>query len=135
MERLSGLRLLEEREGEGREAQRGDYVIYNSRIFLNKGEEVRIQEEQIRSLPKDVFRVVDDTVLLDHTTRLGSRQTIAGVEHALLGMKVGGYRRVRISPHLAYRDKGVPGFIPADAVLVVEVWLRAIVGEGKVTLP
>lgn len=30
MERLSGLRLLEAREGEGREAQRGDHVIYNS---------------------------------------------------------------------------------------------------------
>lgn len=134
MKRLSGLRLLEEQAGEGREAQQGDYVIYNSRTFLNKGEEVRIQDEQIRSLPKDVFRVVGNAVLLDHTTRLGSRQTIAGVEHALLGMKVGGYRRVRISPHLAYRDKGVPGFIPADAVLVVEVWLRAIVGEGTVTL-
>lgn len=135
MKRLSGLRLRDEQEGEGREAQQGDHVIYNSRIFLNKGKEVKIQEEQIRSLPKDVFRVVGNVVLLDHTTRLGSRQTIAGVEHALLGMKVGGYRRVRISPHLAYRDKGVPEFIPADAVLVVEVWLRAIVGEGTVTLP
>lgn len=132
MKRLRGLRLLEEQEGEGREAQQGDLVIYNSRTFLNKGEEVRIQEEQIGSLTKDVIRTVDGTILSDHTTRLGSRQTIAGVEHALLGMKVGGYRRVRISPHLAYRDKGVPGFIPADAVLVVEVWLRLIVGEGKV---
>lgn len=82
-----------------------------------------------------MFRVVDSAVLLDHTTRLGNRQTVAGVEHALRGMKVGGYRRVRISPYLAYRNKGVSGFIPADAVLVVEVWLRAIVGEGKVTLP
>ncbi len=135
MKRLSGLRLLEEQEGEGREAQQGDHVIYNSRMFLNNGEEVRIQEAQIRSLPKDVIRVVDGTTLIDHKTRLGSRQMIAGVEHALLGMKVGGYRRVRISPHLAYRDKGVPGFIPADAVLEVEVWLRTIVGEGKVTLP
>ena len=34
MKRLSGLRLLEEREGEGREAQRGDHIIYNSRIFF-----------------------------------------------------------------------------------------------------
>ena len=96
---------------------------------------MRIQERQIRFLPIEVFRVVGNAILVEHTTRLGSRQAVAGVEHALLGMKVGGYRRVRISPHLAYRDKGVPGFIPADAVLVVEVWLRTIVGEGKVTLP
>lgn len=132
MKRLSGLQLLEEREGEGREAQRGDQVIYNSRTFLNKGDEVRIQEEQIRSLSKAVLRVVGNATLIDHRTRLGSRQTVAGVEYTLMGMKVGGYRKVRISPHLAYRDKGVPEFIPADAVLVVEVWLRAIVGEDKV---
>ncbi len=132
MKRLSGLKLLEEQEGEGREARRGDRVIYNSRTFLNKGEEVRIQEAQIKYLPKEVIRVVNGTILIDHTTRLGSRQTVAGVECALIGMKVGGYRKIRVSPHLAYRDKGVPGYIPADAVLVVEVWLRAIVGEDKV---
>lgn len=135
MRRLSGLQLLEEQEGEGRAAQRGDHVIYNSRTFLNKGDEVRIQEEQIRSLPKEVLRVVGNVTLIDHRTRLGRRQTVAGVEHTLIGMKVGGYRKVRISPHLAYRDRGVPGFIPADAVLVVEVWLRAIVGQGTVTPP
>lgn len=133
MKRLSGLKLLEEREGVGREAQQGDQVIYNTRTFLNKGEEVKIQKEQIRYLPDEVIRVVDNATLIDHKTRLGSRQTVAGVEHALIGMKVGGYRKVRISPHLAYQDKGVPGYIPADAVLVVEVWLRAIVGEGTVT--
>jgi FKBP-type peptidyl-prolyl cis-trans isomerase (trigger factor) len=133
MKRLSGLRLLEEREGEGRAAQRGDHVIYNSRTFLNKGDEVRIQEEQIRSLPKEVLRVVGDITLIDHRTRLGSRQTVAGVERTLIGMKVGGYRKVRISPHLAYQDKGIPGFIPAGAVLVVEVWLRSIEGEGTVS--
>lgn len=60
---------------------------------------------------------------------------MAGLAHALIDMKVGGYRKVRISQHPAYRDKGVTGYIPADAVLVVEVWLRAIVGEGKVTPP
>lgn len=42
MKRLSGLRLLEEREWEGREAQRCDHVIYSSRTVLNKGEELRI---------------------------------------------------------------------------------------------
>ncbi|HKO31768.1 MAG TPA: FKBP-type peptidyl-prolyl cis-trans isomerase, partial [Nitrospiraceae bacterium] len=68
-----------------------------------------------------------------HTTVLGRRQAIAGIEHALMGMKVGGYRKVRISPHLAYRDKGIPELIPSNAVLVVEIWLRAIAQELKVT--
>lgn len=132
MKRLSGLTLLEEREGQGREAQRGDQVIYNARLFLNKGDEIGIQAEQMKHLPKELIRIVDGIALIDHKTWLGSRQTIAGVEHTLIGMKVGGYRKVRISPHLAYRDSGVPGFIPADAVLVADVWLRAVLEEGTV---
>jgi len=126
--------LLEEREGEGREVQRGDHVIDHARTVLNQGEEVRMQEEQIRYLPEEMIRVVDNATLVDHTTRLSSRQMVVDVEHALMGMKVGGYWKIRISPHLAYRNKGVPGSISADAFLVVEVWLRAIVGEGKVAL-
>lgn len=126
MKRLSGLTLVEEREGEGRPAVKGDRVVYNTRTFLNKGDEVRIQEAQAAMLPSDRLRVVDGVTWVDHTTVLGTRQCIAGVEHALMGMKVGGYRKVRISPHLAYREQGVPDYIPPDAVLIVEIWLRAI---------
>ncbi len=43
-----------------------------------------------------------------------------------------GYRKVRINPHLAYRDKGIPDLIPVDAVLTCEIWLRAIAQEGIV---
>jgi FKBP-type peptidyl-prolyl cis-trans isomerase len=127
MKRLSGLKLLEEREGEGRPAQKGDRVIYNSRMFLNKGDEVQIQAKQIEQLPKDMIRVVDGVSFVDHKTVLGTRQTIVGAEHALMGMKVGGYRKVRISPHLAYRDQGIPDLIPPNAVLICEIWLRDIV--------
>ena len=52
---------------------------------------------------------------------------MAGVEYALMGMKIGGYRKVCISPHLAYRDIGIPDLIPPDAVLICEIWLRDIV--------
>jgi len=55
------------------------------------------------------------------------RQTMAGVERALIGMKVGGYRKVRVSPHLAYGDKGIQDLVPPDAVLICEIWLRDIV--------
>jgi FKBP-type peptidyl-prolyl cis-trans isomerase len=70
--------------------------------------------------------------LVDHQTILGRRQAIAGVEQALTGMKAGGYRKVRIGPHLAYRDKGIPDLIPPNSVLTVEIWLREIVEERKV---
>jgi FKBP-type peptidyl-prolyl cis-trans isomerase len=74
-----------------------------------------------------MIRVVDGVSFVDHKTVLGARQSIAGVEHTLMGMKVGGYRKVRISPHLAYRDQGIPDLIPPDAVLIYEIWLRDIV--------
>ena len=33
MKRISGLTLLDEQEGEGRGAQKGDRVVYNQRLF------------------------------------------------------------------------------------------------------
>jgi FKBP-type peptidyl-prolyl cis-trans isomerase (trigger factor) len=126
MKRISGLTLLDEREGAGAPAQKGDRIVYNTRIFLNQGDEVPLNDVQAKRLPKHMVRVDEGITFVDHTIVLGRRQAIAGVEHALMGMKVGGYRKVRISPHLGYRDKGIPDFIPPDAVLVVELWLREI---------
>lgn len=127
MKRLSGLKLLEEREGIGTTANKGDRVLFNMTLFLNKGDEVPLNKTQAKHLPKEMIRVVDGEPLVDHTIVLGRREAMAGVEHALMDMKVGGYRKVRISPHLAYRDKGIPDLIPPDAVLICEIWLRDIV--------
>lgn len=126
MKRMSGLKLLDEREGAEAPTKKGDRVVYNTRIFLNQGDEVPLNILQAKQLPKEMVRVEAGVTFIDHTIVLGRRQAIAGVEHALTGMKVGGYRKVRVSPHLAYRDKGIPDLIPADAVLIVEVWLRGI---------
>jgi FKBP-type peptidyl-prolyl cis-trans isomerase len=122
----SGITLLEEREGEGDLAKRGDSVVYNMKIFLNRGDEVPLNQRQAQYLPQEMIRTVDGHSYIDHKTVLGSRQAIAGVEYSLVGMKQGGYRKVRVSPHLAYRSEGLPDLIPADAVLVVELWLREI---------
>ena len=48
-------------------------------------------------------------------------------------MRVGGTRRLEIAPHLAYGDRGVPGIIPAGAVLTAEITIRdevRYVGQG-----
>ena len=127
MKRISGLKLLDEREGTGTPAKKGDRVVYNTRIFLNQGEEVSLNDIQAKQLSKEMVRVEDGVTFIDHRIVLGRRQAIAGVEHALMGMKVGGYRKVRLSPHLAYRDKGIPDLIPPDALLIIELWLREIV--------
>ncbi len=124
-----GIKLLEEIEGKGKTAEKGDRVVYNLKIFLNQGEEVPLNEVQSKNLPAHMLRMEENFTFVDHTTTLGKRQTIAGVECSLIGMKEGGYRKVRVSPHLAYREKGVQGLIPGHAVLVIEIWLRKIVPD------
>jgi FKBP-type peptidyl-prolyl cis-trans isomerase len=67
---------------------------------------------------------VHEPVRLEH--RIGSRRIIAGVEYALEGMREGGRRRVRVSPHLGYGERGVPDRVPANAVLICEIWLHEV---------
>lgn len=122
-----GIELLDEREGVGRPADKGDRIVYNLRIFLNKGDEVLLNKRQAEYLPEGMFRTEDGYRFVNHETTLGSRQTIAGIEHSLVGMKPGGYRKVRVSPHLAYRDQGLTDLIPPNAVLIVELWLRELI--------
>lgn len=73
MKRLSGLKLLDEREGAGQPAQKGDRVSYNCRIFLNKGDEVTLDAKQVDRLPKDMIRVVEGKLFVDRKTVLGNR--------------------------------------------------------------
>ena len=46
---------------------------------------------------------------------------ILGWQQGLVGMKVGGRRRLTIPPHLGYGDQGVPGVIPPGAMLTAEI--------------
>jgi FKBP-type peptidyl-prolyl cis-trans isomerase len=126
MQRQRGIKLLDEREGEGAPAKKGDRVVYNLKLFLNNGDEVPLNERQAEHLPPEIIRSVKDYRFVDHRTTLGSRDAIAGVEYSLIGMKKGGYRKVRVSPHLAYRDQGLGDMIPSNAVLIIELWLREV---------
>jgi FKBP-type peptidyl-prolyl cis-trans isomerase len=103
---FSGLVIEETKLGAGVAAHRGDRVTVRYSGFLNRG---------------DAFQT-------DVTTSftLGERNVIAGLEHGLEGMRVGGIRKLRVSPHLAYRDTGIPGVIPPNAVLVFEIELMSI---------
>jgi FKBP-type peptidyl-prolyl cis-trans isomerase len=123
----SGIKLLDERVGTGEPAKKGDRLVYNMKMFLNKGDEVPLNERQLEYLPATMIRIEDGYRFVNHTTVLGSREAIACVEYSLIGMKQGGYRKVRVSPHLAYRDQGLDNLIPPNAVLIVELWLRQIV--------
>jgi FKBP-type peptidyl-prolyl cis-trans isomerase FkpA len=105
----AGLKLEHETIGTGREATREDIVVIRYEIFLNR-------RELIRADDRYRFGVRD-------------REVIAGLRYGVEGMRVGGRRRFRVPPHLAYRDIGVPGLVPPNAVLIFDVTLLEVRGQ------
>lgn len=54
---------------------------------------------------------------------VGDGRLIAGFDKGVIGMKVGGKRKITIAPDLAYGAGGVPGVIPPSSTLVFEIEL------------
>jgi FKBP-type peptidyl-prolyl cis-trans isomerase len=57
---------------------------------------------------------------------LGEGQVIKGWEQGMIGMKVGGKRKLTIPPELGYGAKGVNDVIPPNAALIYEVELLEV---------
>lgn len=92
--------------GDGPTAGRGAKVDVRYSLFLNRGQ--LVQENQ------------------EYSFRVGKRRVIPGLEYGVEGMRVGGERRLRVAPHLAYRDQAIPGLVPVNAVLEFHVTLLRV---------
>ena len=57
---------------------------------------------------------------------LGAGQVIKGWDQGVVGMKVGGQRRLVITPDLAYGSAGAGGVIPGNATLVFDIAVLSV---------
>lgn len=96
-------------EGSGNEVHGGDYIVIHYKGTLEDGTE--FDSSYQRGEP---FK-----------TRIGVGQVIEGWDMGVLGMKVGGKRKLIIPPQLAYKDQEI-GIIPANSTLIFEVELVGI---------
>jgi FKBP-type peptidyl-prolyl cis-trans isomerase len=119
----SGIQVLEEQEGKGEEARRGSIVTYNLRAYLNQGDEIAVN---VGNCPEHLTSRDDKGVLFNFTCQIGKRNAFPAVEKALLGMRAGGYRKVKSPPQLAYGVEGVPNVVPKNALVVFEIWLKEV---------
>ncbi|GAB2528306.1 FKBP-type peptidyl-prolyl cis-trans isomerase [Microbulbifer agarilyticus] len=105
MKLKKGVTLITENRGDGKELRQGDLAEFELEILLNHGDQVS----------KNIY-----------TRKINRANLIPGLVYSMVGMKEGGYREVKISPHLAHGALGVKGVIPEDAALVCKVWLRQV---------
>lgn len=106
----SGLKIEDTVVGTGAVAEKGKTVTVKYRGTLLNGTEF---DSSLKKTP-DTFDVV-----------LGAGQVIKGWDEGLIGMKVGGKRRLTIPPELAYGSQG-QGQIPANSTLVFEIELVSV---------
>jgi uncharacterized protein len=114
----SGLTLLVDIPGTGEPVRRQHTYRVRLRMWLHNGDAVRWQTAWG---PVGIARLEDSGATLVTDVRINRGLLISGLFYGVEGMRVGGMRRLEIAPHLAYGDRGVPGIIPASAVLTAEV--------------
>lgn len=114
----SGLTLLTDIPGSGEPVRQQRNYLVRLRLWLHRGDPVRWQ---MPSGPVGVGRLEDDGETLITEMRIDRRSMMNGLFYGIDGMRVGGTRRLEIAPHLAYGEKGVPGIIPENALIIGEI--------------
>jgi peptidylprolyl isomerase len=106
----SGLKYTDLKVGKGMEAKQGDIVVVHYTGWLE--DNTKFDSSKDRGTPFEF--------------RLGEGRVIKGWEEGVVGMKVGGKRKLVIPPELGYGETGVPGVIPSNAKLIFEIELLKI---------
>ena len=125
----SGLTLLVDIPGSGDVVRRQHYYVIRLRLWLNRGEPVRWHMPW--GLDVGNARLEDNGETLITKVRIDRVSLINGLFYGVDGMRVGGTRRLEIAPHLGYGDRGVPGVIPASALLTAEITILEARGPSR----
>ena len=114
-----GVEILSETEGSGEPVERGSSYIMKMQMWLNKGDPV--MWTNISTVHPEYVQLSEDRTIITKKFRVDRENLINGIFYGIQGMNVGGTRRLKISPHLAYGEKGIEGIIPPNALLIIEV--------------
>jgi FKBP-type peptidyl-prolyl cis-trans isomerase FkpA len=106
----SGLKYTDLELGQGEEARTGKILEVHYVGWIDKG--ARFDSSRDREHP--------------FTFRLGAGDAIKGWDEGLVGMKVGGKRRLTIPPELGFGKQGVGSVVPPNAILVYEFELLGV---------
>jgi FKBP-type peptidyl-prolyl cis-trans isomerase FkpA len=113
---ISGLKIEDLTQGTGVEVAKGKTVTVQAIGRLNKGEVFLSTYDYGRPMKFEA----------------GGHKAIAGLAKGIIGMRVGGKRRIRISPHLGYRDLSMPANelykipVPPQSVVIFEIDLLSV---------
>ncbi len=105
-----GLKIYDEVVGTGKEVKSEDTVTVNYVGYLENG--TKFDSSYDRNSP--------------FTTQIGVGQVIKGWDEGIVGMKVGGKRRLMIPSGLGYGAAGAGSSIPPNANLVFDVELLSV---------
>lgn len=110
MQSAQKLKIEDTQVGDGAEVKKGDIIVINYVGKLLNG--TQFDSSYDRGQPFE--------------TQIGVGKLIQGWDEGIVGMKVGGKRKLTIPPDKGYGAQGVPGTIPPNATLVFDVELMAI---------
>lgn len=114
-----GVEILSDSEGSGELIEKDRSYIMKIRMWLNKGDPVVWQN--VSTLNSEYLQFSEDRTIFTGKKRVDRVNLISGLFYGIQGMKINGTRRLKISPRLAYGEKGVKGIIPPNALLIIEV--------------
>jgi len=107
---MEGLVIEDIKIGDGAEVKKGDTVLVHYTGYLTNGS--TFDSSKKRNQP--------------FSFQVGQGYVIKGWDLGVVGMKVGGERKLTISPELGYGNREIAGIIPANSTLIFEIELLDI---------